>query len=131
MGGILSLTGSMGAVGKNIADTAVMAVEHVNQAGGVHGCQLEFLLRDDQNQPTVGVDAAKNLVEVSRVPALIGAISSAVTLPVLTSVAAPGRITQVTCCSTSPTFTQLAVVLAAVALAFGGWRAVKPSIPKP
>jgi branched-chain amino acid transport system substrate-binding protein len=108
LGGVLSLTGSMGPTGRGIADTAQMAVEHVNQAGGVHGCQIEFLLRDDQNQPSVGVDAAKSLVDVSQVPALIGSISSGVTMPILTSVAVPARVTMVSCCSTAPTFTALA-----------------------
>jgi ABC-type branched-subunit amino acid transport system substrate-binding protein len=41
------------------------------------------------------------------VPALIGAISSGVSLPILTSVAAPAKA-MVSCCSTSPTFTTLA-----------------------
>jgi len=108
LGGVLSLTGSMGPVGRGIADTAQLAVDHVNAAGGVHGCQIEFLLRDDQNQPSVGVDAAKNLVEVSRIPALIAAISTGVSMPILTSVAVPGRVTQISCCSSAPTFTALA-----------------------
>jgi len=108
LGGVLSLTGSMASVGRNIGDTAIMAVDHINQAGGIHGCPIEFLLRDDQNQPAVGVDAAKSLVDVSGVPALIGSISSGVTLPILTTVAVPSRVTMVTCCSTSPTFTTMA-----------------------
>lgn len=108
LGGVLGLTGSMAAVGRAIGDTANMAVEQINQAGGVHGCQIEFLLRDDQNSPQVGVDAAKNLVDVQRVPALIGAIGSGITLPILSSVAVPGRVTMVSCCSTSPTFTTMA-----------------------
>lgn len=107
LGGVLSLTGSMGPIGRFIGETAQLAVEHVNQAGGVQGCQIEFLLRDDQNQPSVGVDAAKSLVDVSRVPALIGSISSGVSMPILTSVAVPGRVTMVSCCSTAPTFTTL------------------------
>lgn len=108
LGGVLSLTGSLGAVGKPIADTARLAVDHVNAAGGVKGCPIEFILRDDQGQPTVGVDAAKNLVDVQGVPALIGAIGSGVSLPILNSVAAPSKVAMVSCCSTSPTFTTLA-----------------------
>ncbi|HEV8675197.1 MAG TPA: ABC transporter substrate-binding protein [Methylomirabilota bacterium] len=108
LGGILSLTGSLGAIGKPIADSARLAVEHVNAAGGVKGCPIEFILRDDQGQSTVGVDAAKNLVDVQGVPAIIGAISSGVSLPVLTSVAVPAKVTMVSCCSTAPTFTTLA-----------------------
>src|SRR5436853_5307421 len=69
IGGVLPLTGSMAPITKKIAQAAELAIEHVNQGGGVKGCPVQFILRDDQGQPTVGVDAAKYLVEVERVPA--------------------------------------------------------------
>ena len=75
LGGILPLTGSMGPVGKRISDSAQLAVEHINQGGGVKGCQVQFILRDDQGQPTVGVDAAKYLIDVERVPAITGTVT--------------------------------------------------------
>jgi neutral amino acid transport system substrate-binding protein len=109
LGGILTLTGTQGDIGKAIGDTAQMAIDQINEAGGIRGCRVNFILRDDQGQPQVGVDAAKQLVEVNRVQALIGTIGSGVSLPILTSVTAPARVTQVSCCSTSPTFTQLAI----------------------
>ena len=92
IGGILPLTGSMGPVGKRISDSAQLAIKHINEGGGVKGCPVEFILRDDQGQPTVGVDAAKYLVEVERVPAMTGTVSSGVTLPILTSVSVPSKI---------------------------------------
>ncbi len=108
VGGILPLTGSMGAVGERIAESAQLAVEHINEGGGVKGCDVNFILRDDQGQPTVGVDAAKYLVEVEGVPAITGTVSSGVSLPILTSVTAPSKVVQITCCSTAATFTELA-----------------------
>ena len=108
LGAILPVSGPMGLVGKRIADTAQFAVDQFNEAGGALGCEVEFLLRDTQGDPKVGVDAAKNLVDVEGVPALIGAVSSGVSLPILTSVAVPAKITQVSCCSSSPSFTELA-----------------------
>ncbi len=108
IGAVLSLTGSMGAVGKNIANSAQLAVRHINEGGGIKGCQAELALRDDQGQPSVGVDAAKFLVEVERVSGLGGAISSGVTIPVLTSVAAPSKIPQISCCSSAPILTAMA-----------------------
>ena len=107
IGIVLPVTGPNGSIGQPIADTAMWAVEQVNAAGGVHGCQVEAILRDTQGQASVGVDAAKNLVDVQGVQALIGAVSSGVSLPILTSVAVPAGVVQVTCCSSSPTFTQL------------------------
>lgn len=108
IGAVLSLTGSMGPVGLNIANSAKLAVEHVNQGGGVKGCDVELLLRDDQGQPNVGVDAAKYLVEVERISALTAAISTGVTVPILTSVTAEAQVPQVSCCSSAAVLTQLA-----------------------
>ncbi|WP_245449458.1 ABC transporter substrate-binding protein [Chelatococcus asaccharovorans] len=108
IGGVLSLTGSMGSVGKNIANSAQLAVQHINGGGGVKGCPVELVLRDDQGQPNVGVDAAKFLVEVERVAALTAAISSGVTIPVLTSVSVPSKIPQIACCSSAPILTTMA-----------------------
>ena len=109
VGGILPLTGSMGPVGKHIAESAQLAIDTINQGGGIKGCQLQFILRDDQGQPTVGVDAAKYLVEVERVVALSGSVSSGVSLPILTAVAVPSGVPMVSCCSTAATFTTMAV----------------------
>jgi branched-chain amino acid transport system substrate-binding protein len=66
---------------------------------------VQLVLRDDQGQPTVGVDAAKYLVEVERVPAITGTISSGVTGPIIASVTAPSRVVQISCCSTASAFT--------------------------
>jgi ABC-type branched-subunit amino acid transport system substrate-binding protein len=105
IGGVLPLTGSMAPITKKIAQAAELAMEHVNQGGGVKGCPVQFILRDDQGQPTVGVDAAKYLVEVERVPAFTGTISSGVTGPIISSVTAPSKVVQITCCSTASPFT--------------------------
>ena len=108
LGAILPVCGPMGQVGERISNTGAFAVEQFNEAGGVLGCPVEYVLRDTQGQSTVGVDAAKALVDLDGVQALIGAVSSGVSLPVLTSVAVPSKITQVSCCSSSESFTALA-----------------------
>jgi branched-chain amino acid transport system substrate-binding protein len=105
VGGVLPLTGSMAPITKKIAQAAELAFEHINAGGGVKGCPVQFILRDDQGQPTVGVDAAKYLVEVERVPAFTGTISSGITGPIISSVTAPSRVVQITCCSTASPFT--------------------------
>ena len=105
IGGILPLTGSMAPITKKIAQAAELAIEHVNQGGGIKGCPVQFILRDDQGQPTVGVDAAKYLVEVEHVPAFTGTISSGITGPIISAVTAPSKVVQITCCSTASPFT--------------------------
>ncbi len=94
--------------GRPIAETAQWVVEQVNEAGGVHDCQVEIVLRDSQVDPKVGVDAAKALVDLQGVKVLLGAVSSGVTLPILTSVTVPAGVMQMSCCSSSTAFTALA-----------------------
>ena len=108
LGVVLPVSGPMGLVGERIAETGQFAVDVYNEAGGVKGCKVEYLLRDTQGQSTVGVDAAKSLVDIEGVPVLVGAISSGVSLPILTSVAVPSKVTQISCCSSSESFTALA-----------------------
>ena len=94
--------------GRPIAETAQFAVDQVNAAGGVQGCQIEMVLRDTQVDPKVGVDAAKALVDLEGVNLLLGAVSSGVSMPILTSVTVPGDVMQMSCCSSSTAFTKLA-----------------------
>jgi branched-chain amino acid transport system substrate-binding protein len=108
IGGTYPLTGSMSSMSKLMAQGAQLAIEHVNEGGGIKGCPVEYIMRDDQGLPNVGVDAAKYLVDVERVLALSGGVSSGVSLPQLTSVVVPAKIPFVACCSTAATFTTLA-----------------------
>ncbi len=94
--------------GRPIAETAQFAVDLYNESGGVKGCKIEMILRDTQVDPKVGVDAAKALVDLERVPLLIGAVSSGVSMPILTSVTVPSKVMQISCCSSSTAFTALA-----------------------
>ena len=105
VGGILPLTGSMAPITKKISQAAELAFEHINAGGGIKGCPVQFILRDDQGQPTVGVDAAKYLVEVEKVAAFTGTISSGVTGPIISAITAPSKVVQVSCCSTASPFT--------------------------
>lgn len=94
--------------GRPIAETAQFAVDQVNAAGGAAGCTIEMVLRDTQVDPKVGVDAAKALVDLEGVNVLLGAVSSGVSMPILTSVTVPGGVMQMSCCSSSTAFTKLA-----------------------
>ncbi|MEO1789761.1 MAG: ABC transporter substrate-binding protein [Pseudomonadota bacterium] len=94
--------------GRPIAETAQFAVDQVNAAGGAAGCQIEMVLRDTQVDPKVGVDAAKALVDLEGVNVLLGAVSSGVSMPILTSVTVPAGVMHMSCCSSSTAFTGLA-----------------------
>ena len=94
--------------GRPIAETALWVTEMINEAGGVDGCAVNAILRDDQNDSRVGVDAARALVDLDRVQLLIGTVGSGISIPILTSVTAPAGVMQISCCSSSTRLTQIA-----------------------
>jgi branched-chain amino acid transport system substrate-binding protein len=107
IGTLLDLTGALEAYGKPIQNGAILATEQVNAAGGPLGRKVELVHRDSQTDPTAGIDAAKKLVELDKVVAIVGALSSGVTIPVATSVTIPRGIVQISPASTSPQITDL------------------------
>jgi branched-chain amino acid transport system substrate-binding protein len=107
VGVVMSLTGPAGQFGQAGSKAVELAFRDLNEAGGVAGCKLAAEIRDAQSQGSVAVDAAKQLVELKRVPAIIGGIISSVSIPILTSVTAPGGVVQISPASSSPTLTNL------------------------
>lgn len=107
IGLVLELTGPAGEYGQAGAKSVEMAFRDLNDAGGVAGCTLKTDTRDSQTQANVAVDAATQLVQVAKVPAIIGGIISPMSIPILTSVTAPAKVLQVSPASSSPTLTAL------------------------
>lgn len=108
IGVVVPMTGPAGEYGQSGAKAIQMAFRDLNEAGGVNGCMLSAEIRDDQSQGSVGVDVARQLVDIQHVPAIIGSIISSVTLPVLTSVSVPANVVQISPASSTPTLTVLA-----------------------
>ncbi len=100
IGALVPLTGAIAPYGPPILDGAKLAVAQINAAGGVLGKKLELVIRDTGSSPDVGRDAAKKLIEIDRVPAIIGAYSSGVTLAV-SSVTIPSDVVLVSPVSVS------------------------------
>ncbi len=107
IGTLLDLTGALEAYGKPVQSGAILAAEQLNAAGGLLGRPLTLVHRDSQTEPTAGIDAAKKLVELDKVVAMVGALSSGVTIPVATSVTIPSGIVLISPASTSPQLTDL------------------------
>ncbi|TIX39003.1 MAG: amino acid ABC transporter substrate-binding protein, partial [Mesorhizobium sp.] len=107
VGLVMELTGPAGEYGQAGAKSVEMAFRDINDAGGVRGCDLTTDTRDSQSQGNIAVDAATQLVQVKKVPVIIGGIISSVSIPILTSVTAPAKIVQVSPASSSPTLTAL------------------------
>ncbi len=108
VGVVMELTGTAGEYGQAAAKSVEMAFRDLNDAGGVRGCTLAMDIKDSQSQATVAVDAANQLVQLKKVPIIIGSIISSTTIPILTSVAAPAKIVQISPAASSPRLTALA-----------------------
>jgi branched-chain amino acid transport system substrate-binding protein len=108
IGVVMELTGPAGRFGQAASKSVELAFKELNEAGGVAGCQLAMDLRDSQSQGSVAVDQARQLVDLKRVPVVIGGIISSVSLPILTSVTAPASVVQISPASSSPTLTKIA-----------------------
>jgi len=107
VGLVMELTGPAGEYGQAGAKSVEMALRDINDAGGAHGCKLATDTRDSQSSGAVAVDAANQLVQLKKVPVIIGGIISSVSIPILTSVTGPAKIVQISPASSSPTLTAL------------------------
>ncbi len=64
----------------------LMALEEVNQAGGVLGKKVDLIIEDDTGEPSVGIAAAEKLLTRDKVVALIGGYSSTITYAQLNAI---------------------------------------------
>jgi branched-chain amino acid transport system substrate-binding protein len=76
------LTGAGGPYGPVMAKAAAAVVEEVNAAGGVLGRKVQLVSEDDQTSPEPAVRAARKLIDVDKVSAIMGTWASSVTTAV-------------------------------------------------
>ena len=82
IGTLTPLTGAGGSYGPPMVAAMRSVVEEVNAAGGVLGRRVELVTADDETTPDVGVRAARKLIDVNGVVAILGTWASAVTTAV-------------------------------------------------
>jgi branched-chain amino acid transport system substrate-binding protein len=82
LGALVPLTGAGGPYGPSMAKAAKAVVDQVNAAGGILGRQITLSVADDQTNPDAGVRAARQLIDVEKVAAIIGTWASSVTMAV-------------------------------------------------
>ncbi|MBF0247183.1 MAG: ABC transporter substrate-binding protein [Alphaproteobacteria bacterium] len=107
IGALMPMTGGLQAYGVTSLNGVNLAADQINAAGGVNGGKLEVVVGDTQTSAQPGVAAAKKLVSVEGVSALVGALSSGVTIPIAQTVAAPNGVPQISGASTAPAITSM------------------------
>jgi branched-chain amino acid transport system substrate-binding protein len=77
------LTGAFAASGNYVARGTKIAEEEINATGGVLGKEIQLVIEDNKSNPTEAVTTVEKLIEQDKVPLLIGAWSSTLTLAVM------------------------------------------------
>ena len=85
-----------------------LAIKHVNEGGGVFGLPVTVAVVDATADPEKAVAAARRLVEVEGVHAIVGPNASASALPVAERVVGPAAIPTISFSATSPALTAVA-----------------------
>src|SRR3546814_5825594 len=104
------MTRSAAEFGPDYRDAGKLAINQINKAAKeVFGGPIinKHITVDTTTLPTVGVQAARQMVDTDNVAAIIGGWSSGVTVAVATSVSIPSGVLQVANGATSPLLTVL------------------------
>ena len=79
-----------------------LAIRHMNEGGGVFGMPVQAVSSDATRDPSVAVEAAKRLVEVEGVHAIVGPNASSASIPVSERVSSTFGIPTISPSATSP-----------------------------
>jgi branched-chain amino acid transport system substrate-binding protein len=82
VGTLCPLTGAGGAYGPDMQKAVVAVAERINKSGGINGRPIQLFHEDSQTNPEAAVRAARKLIDVNKVVALMSTFASAVTLAV-------------------------------------------------
>ena len=77
------LTGAFAASGNYVTQGARIAEDEINKAGGVLGRKIQLFVEDNKSNPTEAVATAEKLIVKDKVPVMMGAWSSTLTLAIM------------------------------------------------
>lgn len=105
IGTLFPFTGDLSDFGPNFWNAAELAVNQINEAGGVNGAPVELIRGDTATSPQQAVEEARRLIDIEGVDALVGPAGSGEALPVVESVAGPDGVVVISPSATSPALT--------------------------
>ncbi|WP_223191515.1 transporter substrate-binding domain-containing protein [Paracoccus thiocyanatus] len=76
VGLLFSLTGAVAVVEHTLHDAALMAIEEINAAGGIHGKQLRPIIEDPASDPATYADRARRLMIRDKCVSVFGSYTS-------------------------------------------------------
>ena len=82
IGAVLVLTGPDAKAGQSAKQGINLAMEEINNSGGIRGKKLEIIYEDDQGDPQRAVSAVMKLIDIDKVSVIIGPMWSSPVLAV-------------------------------------------------
>lgn len=98
------LTGDAGSLGSDALAGAQIAVDELNEAGGVNGRMLELVAEDGKCNPKDATAAGNKLITLDKVPAIVGGLCSGETTAVA-PIAEQNKVVLFSGCSSAPNIT--------------------------
>jgi len=105
LGSVVAVTGDLSDFGPPIEAAIELAISEINAGGGAFGLDVELAKGDSGTNADTGQSEATRLIEIEGVHAIIGALSSGVTQPIVENVAAPAGVVVISPASTAPALT--------------------------
>ena len=106
VGLIAPLTGNIATFGQSVDKAARMAVDEINEKGGVLGAKIELIVEDNQGKPDESANIARKFIEQNKVLAIIGPVISSNVLAVA-PIAQQSKVPLITPTGTNPRITQV------------------------
>lgn len=100
------LTGQTSSFGQSTKNGIELAVEEINNAGGVIGKKIQLVVEDDQGRPEQAKTVVSKLINQDRVQAVLGEVASTNSLAAA-PVAQEAKVPMITPSSTNPRVTQV------------------------
>ncbi|MGI8813062.1 MAG: ABC transporter substrate-binding protein [Pyrinomonadaceae bacterium] len=100
------LTGQTSSFGQSTKNGIELAVEEINNAGGVNGKKIELIVEDDQGRPEQAKTVVSKLINQDKVQAVLGEVASTNSLAAA-PVAQEAKIPMITPSSTNPKVTEV------------------------
>ena len=105
IGFLADYSGPIAEFGPAIELGARLAIQHLNEGGGVFGQDVQLVTGDTGLDATRAVEEARRLIEIEGVHAIVGPLASGITLAVAESVTGQANIPTVSPSATSPQLT--------------------------
>lgn len=105
VGVITPLTGDVATFGQSTRNGVEMAVEEINEAGGLLEEEIKLKIEDDRNEPKETAALVRKLIDQDKVIAIIGSLTSKCTLAGM-PIANQKKIPMISSSSTNPKVTE-------------------------